>query len=175
LSEVCASIVDLGGHLRRDLGCLLALGGLLGHAEHRAELPARRGALSCVSPTHAHPFRRRSGERYEIRLDRDTLDVVGCGPLTQRRSDPLGQHHHSDHQLEDCAGVSHEAPTAADASTNAQGHVASCRLNGVVLKSLECSGQEPRTTDQQDIRTVHESSFVPMFGHSSSLNFTAKA
>jgi len=108
----------------------------------------------------------------EIRLDRDTLDVVGCGPLAQRCSDPLSQHHHSDHQLEDCAGVSHEAPTAADASTNAQGHVASCRLNGSVLKSLECSGQEPRTTDQQDIRTVHESSSVPMLGHSSSLSIS---
>jgi hypothetical protein len=60
--------------------------------------------------------------------------------------------------------------TAADASTNAQGHVASCRLNGIVLKSLECSGHEPRTTDQQDIRTVHDSSSVPMLGHSSTLS-----
>jgi hypothetical protein len=81
-----------------------------------------------------------SGDRYEVGLDRDTLDVVGCGPLTQRGSDALSQHHHSDRQLEDCAGVSHEASTAADASTNAQGDVASCRLNGIVLQSLEAHG-----------------------------------
>lgn len=93
-----------------------------------------------VTPAVADVGSGDSGDRFEVRLDRNTLDVIGCGPLTQRDSDPLSQHHHSDHQLEDCAGVSHEAPTAAYVSTNAEGDIASCRVNSIVLQPLECSG-----------------------------------
>jgi hypothetical protein len=47
LSEVCALSVDLGGRLYGDLGCVPALGGLLGHAEHRSDL--RPGTIRMAS------------------------------------------------------------------------------------------------------------------------------
>src|SRR6056297_1184720 len=87
LSEVCAWSVHLGGRLRRDLGCVLALGGLLGHAEHRSDLGP--GSISPASIADGVEQRRvdvvslfhqfgDGPKRCSLRLDEIiSVDVVG--------------------------------------------------------------------------------------------------
>jgi hypothetical protein len=87
VSEVCACSRDLSGRLRRDLGCVLALGGLLGDAEHRSDLGPGSIRVSGIADgieqrrvdvvSLFHEFGN-GPKRCSLRLDQIVgLDVVG--------------------------------------------------------------------------------------------------
>lgn len=49
VTEACACSSELDERLRRDLGGVLALGGLLGHAEHRSDLRPRTISVTSIA------------------------------------------------------------------------------------------------------------------------------
>ena len=92
LSEVCACCLDLGGQRCRDLGCVLALGGLLRHAEPRSDF--RPGTISVAE----HRWLRRARQcqnRLAVSPVRQWSEALRSPPRRgrqRRRQQPAAAH-----------------------------------------------------------------------------------